>query len=314
MRALLLVFLSFFCANTLLAQQVWIDQGATWHYNFYLGVQGFVKHAYTSNTTIEGQDCQVIQSSRYRFFQYNGSYNLLSIENEGPNYTYASNDTVYWWVDDQFYVLYDFSAQPGDQWVIGPAVGPGCHEGKVQVDSIGTATINGQNLRWVALHALDSSSYYYKGIAFERFGMVCNSSPHSLFPVTTACVDSIIIDHYIHTYACYEDDNFDVYNTSGQACDYWLSVSTPELNYSNTALQVYSDPVNRNLLMRSENMSGIVLVRIYDMAGREILKTEAVVQPNEWSTLPGSGLSSGLYLLQAEQKGSQVLSQKIRIF
>ncbi|HQO49688.1 MAG TPA: hypothetical protein PK939_04625, partial [Bacteroidales bacterium] len=64
-----LVFMLFI--NSASFSQVWIDYGAAWHYDFWnIGVGGFFKYEYASDTVIDGHNCQKITSESY-VFTYN---------------------------------------------------------------------------------------------------------------------------------------------------------------------------------------------------------------------------------------------------
>ena len=79
-------------------------------------------------------------------------------------------------VNNEFKVLYDFTVQPGDtvftyENMFGGNYGGDCDTiGRSVVIETGLETINGIDLRWYSIVALDNSPVYFTGTIFERMG------------------------------------------------------------------------------------------------------------------------------------------------
>ena len=162
-----LLFLLIKSANS----QIWIDQGAVWHYNFSdIGSGGFEKIIYTGDSVISGKSCQKLLSEKFNFVSDQfGIIHFIGSQFIGENYTYQSGDTIFWQQGNQFYVLYNFGAQPGDRWDVGlTTANSNCSNSLVKVDSIGTSTISGTVLRWIFLSPDTNSIANFYGKAFEK--------------------------------------------------------------------------------------------------------------------------------------------------
>lgn len=287
--------------------QVWIDQGAVWHYNIDAGglFQGFSKYEYTSDSTIQGHDCQVIEKNQHQVQNFGGNYSHSDHQME-TNYTYTNSDTVFWLVEDEFKVLYNFGAQPGDTWITANAdISTNCSEAIVEVDSIGTILMNGQNLRWIAFHTQDNSSYIYNGKAVEKFGLFEMSyySAHALFPVKTDCTEGTVIDFFFNQFTCYEDVSFNLYNVTSQDCEYKASLSVEDLNTDNTGITFYINQTDKSLQLEAKELSNATSCYIVNSMGQIVVDKISLFSQSNSESLNVSKLNPGIYFLFINKDG-----------
>ena len=92
-----------------------------------------------------------------------------AMQDYGSYFTSVSGDTVFYLNNNQFYVLYNFDASIGDQWII--TENPNaefCNPvSSVQVTDTGSVFINGQIRRTITLETLTTGEVGIDGI--ERY-------------------------------------------------------------------------------------------------------------------------------------------------
>ena len=131
--------------------------GSEWYYEI-VGENGSVTYQhleYVADTTINHKDVQIIIRTNTLYDK--GEHSEMTRE-----YLYEEDDVVYWWNKDlqEFTVLYDLGAQPGDSWVI----------------KVGTETLT--------MHVDAVNQYYYEG---QLFRMLRVSDEDDLFSGTIVC-------------------------------------------------------------------------------------------------------------------------------
>jgi hypothetical protein len=282
--------------------QTWIEQGATWHYDWWnLGAFGFVKIEYTGDTTIAGQSCEILDATRYSFtVNQQGQTMPIGSSNFGTEYTYASGDTVFWWIDNQFQVLYNFGAQVGETWQVSSTGGVNCTDPTmVQVDSTGTTDINGQTYRWMRMSNPLFSCNGLSGRFIERFG----ASDSYLFPVPQQADSVFVIEYDLYAFRCFQDNSFSLYNVSNETCEFELELSTNESKLPE--LTLYPNPTLDFVSL--ENLPEQGELRVIDMHGRLLLREES----HEKMTLDLRHLPPGIYSIQIAQEQSVVATARL---
>ena len=274
-----------------LLSQVWIEEGAVWHYDYSsLSGGGFIKITYEKDTLVDGINCQKLEPVKYNFTvdQFQNIIFLVTTDLT-TQYTYSSGDTVFYYSENQFHILYDFGAQPGDTWNLGVDTNMMyCSESITHVDSVGTMMINGQSYRWISLSSLGSSSVSLNGKIIERFGAIDGY----LFPVEQNCDSSIIVDFDGITFTCFEDNSFQLYNATSYDCEHLLSISDIEKSLSNHKL--YPNPTDGILSISTGTV--IKKIEIFNIAGH-IVKKLKVNKSN--TSIDVSNLPEGHYILRA---------------
>jgi hypothetical protein len=175
------VFLILLFFVSIVKGQVWIDHSATWHYEWSgIATGGFVKIKYTKDTVIFNKFCQKLVPIWYTFYcDQNQIVRLFRIDTLNSEYTTVSGDTVFYLLNNHFYILYNFGAQPGDTWDLGVDTNASlCTHSIVIVDSIGTVEINNHNYRWIFVRPMINSSVSIGGKIVERFGAISGGLFH----------------------------------------------------------------------------------------------------------------------------------------
>jgi len=164
-KFLLAIWLTFSTLFNLAAQNTdFAPVGAKWYYdelNFALKIIPHIIES-VSKENYQGKWCSKLVSS---------SDDIVP----NPAYVYSQNDTVFIYspLSNQFEMLYDFTAEVGDQWVIGGILsydfqGNPIYADTVSVDSISRISMNGDSLKvW---HISHSIFYGWGNRIFERAG------------------------------------------------------------------------------------------------------------------------------------------------
>lgn len=298
MRTLTLFLLLLFSATV--QGQIWIDQGATWHYEWSGILPAFDKIEYVGDTVIQQKNCQVLEVTRYVFQPIQSGGQLLNTT-YFYNYTHLSNDTLYYLVNGQFEILYCFGAQVGDTWDIGVDTNVWlCGSSVVKVHDTGSTIINGEKYEWIAVHTLPNSSVGLSGKIYKRFGAISDY----LFPTPRNCDPNSMVSFYDFRFACFEDVSFPVYNVTNKACAYLLHTGIADLEKEKKIVTLFPNPVRDVLHIRASSGYKISQIEITDIQGNFL----TLVHHNE---IDLTGLSKGVYLVKLEFSSGEQWIEKI---
>ena len=289
--------------------QVWVDEGAIWHYDFWnIATEGFYEYTYTEDVLIDEQDCQKIEGRRYLYGMGgpDGDYVLLSESSMGEFYTYVSGDTIFYREGDEFRVLLNFSAEVGDAWLISTTNnwGFGCSDSSyVEVIEVGSITIGGTDYRTITLEPTSESAFGFRGVFCERFGNVSGGTDpyYDLFPHDYACeeiVETEIIEWDYAGFKCFQDNSFELYNPDGETCDWWRVNLTIDESPSQE-LSFYPNPANDEIIINNQNG---VDYGLYALDGTLIEKGLI-----EHSHISISHLTNGTYVLGINGKKTKLV-------
>ena len=224
--------------------QQWIDHNAQWHYGWWtIGGVGYTQINYTGDTLINGQACQKLVPTNHSFAMTQfGTIAYVGAEQWPTKLTYSNGDTVFWLVDNDFHVLYNFGGQQGDMWDLGLDTTNAsflCSYSIAHVDSSGVTDINSSAHRWVAIRADSLASYGFNGMAIEGIGQVGDY----LFPLPKNCNPNISFHPFNYHFNCFSSDSFALYNPSGEDCDHPMQVVSIE-ELQKASITIYPNPTN----------------------------------------------------------------------
>lgn len=323
-KAIIIFILSFLYLNV--KGQVWIDEGAVWHYELTtIGHSGIIKYEYTKDTLIDGQNCQVITGTQYSIgFTQQGISYLISESNISPQYTYASGDTVFYWNhnEEKFFVLYNFGAEVGDTWIIaneppsnGWSIDPETDNeySEIEVIATGTIEINSEEYRYIEVKPTYGSLLGFEGIYVERFGNAEEtiSEYHRLFPNTydyTHGASGLAIEWYRTRLNCYQDNSFPKYSPIDlEDCEYLLTTLGME-SLDLDELKYYPTP-STDIFTIENPYPETLFVDIYDAQGSLVDKTE--INSLDKAEIDLSNYKNGLYFAKTKTNTSQIKTIKI---
>ncbi|MFT6982070.1 MAG: hypothetical protein ACJAUD_000837 [Crocinitomicaceae bacterium] len=286
---LLLLLLSFNSSS-----QVWVEDNATWHYDFGGGWSGgFMKLYDNGDTLLAGENSTIIQHDMYQFgFDQFNTLFFIGMTPGGEYYTYSVGDSVFWWTNGGYQLLWDFDAQVNDSWIIdiSPAGQYLCDDtSRVRVVDNGIESIQGVNYRYIDLEPVTGALYQMHGRYYERFG-----GGDFLFPLPYDCDSTIIVDYYLYEgLKCFEDDSL-FYNPTSEDCQYYLTQVELGLDHESfLSLQINPNPATDEI-----QFSGIQAqsVEIVDGSGKIYLSEK--VEANQ--TVNVSSLPSGFYFINCQ--------------
>lgn len=297
MRILSLLFL-FIVSNGWVSAQntIWTQHNAVWHYDYWnVAESGFIKIVQDDPVLIGGHWCDHLIATKYSFFQ-TGPDGEMAYTTEGyiGGDVYASNDTVFYWDTDHFSVLYDFSAQAGDTWIVQNGASSWsefseCNDTSYAVvESTGTVALGTEQAIHLMVRDSVGGAFGIQGPINSHFGAM---GGNYLFPFYRYCGSAILEMDQI-TFKCFQDDSL-YFNPSGSDCEYMLT----HLGTNEAALQnitVYPNPAT-NVLFVTDLEPGTALF-VTDASGNSVYQTtvsgeEALILLGNWS--------SGVYLLNA---------------
>jgi len=241
--------------------QEWAPTGATWYYTYNPEMSyGYVKIQNVGDTIIHEKQCRSLKQIAYGWSSP-GYYDTLDL---GTIYTYEEENIVYYLVGDQFYILYNFKAKPGDTWILRHPGHPFISDatGEVIVDSIGFKIISNDTLTSFYVSSKEGSCVgFYPTEIIEKIGCI-NSY---MFP---EFIDCIIDATFGGPLRCYYD-NVLTYNTNiVNSCDYILSkgkITTSQF------IEIYPNPFVVNFNIRN-NSSFSCYISIYNPSGVLLLQ------------------------------------------
>ncbi len=284
----------------------WIKGNAVWHYKYFnpsMPGSGYIKVWDDGDTTIQNKVCTKLKSVKHAFEPTNAQGDLAEfVSDYVPGIIYYSNDTVYRWINNEFKMMYHFSAQVGDTWNlnIGTNAPFGCGDtSTLIVNSVGTVNLGGDVYNELNVGYTDSSYEYISGKINARFG----PSQQYLLPWTRACVNEGAFDVDQITFICFEDDSL-YYNPTNEACEYYLGLDEA---VKSTVL-VFPNPSQGKI----ELLSDIPLkyIKVLNVIGTTLkeIRTDLTLKEIDLSELP-----SGTYYLDIENTNGERILKSVQL-
>jgi hypothetical protein len=269
-----LIFFLFFFNSFLHHSQIWVKPNATWHYDFStISSGGFMKIQHIADTIIESKNAMVLETTMNEFIAgQNGIIYFNFSDTLQRNYTYVNGDTIFYWRNNKFEVLYNFSEVVGGGWMLGTETQEMymCNDtSTVDVINEEIVNISGINYKSLTLQSNNSSPYRFEGKFNERFGPYERDYVHSpwrfLFPNFASCNPGIAVEYYSFSFKCFQDDEL-FYNPSGEDCEYLLN-HAGLTGIKNNTLSIAPNPVpsNENVTINAQGNYTII-----DIQGKAI--------------------------------------------
>ncbi len=212
---LLTLFLAFICAGGLRAQSEFAPLGATWYYGnseSMVGDLGFTKTTVTDTTIIGGKKVKVLVS------EYHGSNG--GINPRDTVYAYQTGDSVLFFRDGDFHLVYNFGLNEGDTMEIYNPDNKHCGGdmlyGHVVVESIKTININGIQLKEFCFVSADSHSDYSRFSDYYHYIEKIGTTSQ-LFGED--CIADNFGSGIFGSLRCYEDSEICHYQYGNVVCD-----------------------------------------------------------------------------------------------
>lgn len=169
MKQILILLITMFSLQGF--SQEWADIGALWHYT-----KSTIDPDLTSYTTFESVSDTIINGMPCKhLIQVDRAYDTTAVYS---HYMYSSNDSVFFFRDDDFHLLLNFNAVEGDTIVLGWYATANGDPLLMIVDSTSTIDINGESRKIQYVDCGDGLVVEYADEVIEGIG-----STYYMFPV-----------------------------------------------------------------------------------------------------------------------------------
>lgn len=303
----ILVFITFYITSS--SQSNWCQPGAYWEYSISGQLHATALLKYSGDTIIENKNCQILQN-KWRLI-FTGPFG----QNPGPEYIksnsyfHYSGDTLFYYFNGTFNMLFDLGASVGDSWeVINYSQFDSiyvCDSEVITVDSIGIEIFNGQPYRWIKIHS-DTSDF--GGKVFEHVGFI----DRNFFPDHGACNSQEEPYYYL---GCFSDSLFGKLSPSN--FNSYIYSSIPSFNCGFYTLNVpenidinppllFPNPATNKLTYEFNNLVATNYM-IFSIDGREI---QSGMISNAKGEIP-LNLPTGVYFIQWNSAIQQTITKLI---
>ena len=283
---------------------IFAPEGATWNYSTWVPPYppSLLVFISDGDTILNGHHCRIL-----RFYQQEGN-ELQQVESLNK-YVYTDGNKVYYWVIDDFYLLYDFGAQPGDtiysrveEFPISLSCFSDFDQGpfdfRYKIDSLGTIEIDGEILRtqFVSpIYTSSQSSWEIVNPIIEKIGQ--NAISCFWWGRGQTCLLGGIPGEL----RCYEDANIYFKNNThfDYDCDYLAGTSS----IADTDFPLFPNPT-KDILILPESAS---IINAYNLRGSKV-KTLINMDCMNVSDLPPD-----IYIIQYQINGMWHIEKFVKI-
>jgi hypothetical protein len=291
---------------------IWIQNNAVWHYDFdnFAGTSGFLKTSYIGDTMLNGQLSQILATTRYSFLiDQNNITHLIDISQLDTNYTWNNQNQVFYWRENQFELLYDFTKITGESYTIDSDEDQTFFCNPISTANVlgtGTVTYGNQNYPTMDLGYSPGDYTRLQGPVNARFGNQSSFNTLSwLFPFEAICEPGIIMEYPFYKFRCFQDDSLTV-NPTNEECEYQLThVGVGELNENGFLL--YPNPAANFVTLVSPFEQNDV--HIFNVAGQLVFRTQTINKLQELNL----NLSKGSYIMKVSSGNELRYSEKLVI-
>ncbi|MBN1116653.1 MAG: T9SS type A sorting domain-containing protein, partial [Bacteroidales bacterium] len=277
----------------IIGQNIWGDDGNVWYYTqrtLNPNVISYCTIENISDTVIDGIYCNKYRETE--FFQDITYYDY--------HYIHSSGDSILFYADGKFNILYDFGAEKGDTIILDYYKTFNNESLKVIVDSVGELIVNEKARKIQYVTSGDGMTIEFGGYIIEGIGNTMYMFP--TFDQTNKGPLRCFIEgteKYINPY--YNESGW-----NGQDCDQILIFSDIE-NLNFNKIKIFPNPVNEVLYFESCYLP--ISYSIYSIDGN-ILKNGILI---EGQSINISELNQGIYFLKLLYNESYLLKKFIKL-
>ena len=256
--------------------------GSIWHYT-----QGTVNPDLTSfktlesvsDTVINGKDCRkLIEVERY-----------LDTIGTSFQYMYSENDSVFFYAEDNFHLLYDFGAMTGDTIILNYFPTWNGTPLKMIIDSTSTIMVNDRERKIQYITCGDSFVIEFGNHVIEGIG---NTS--FMFPTLDGSLNGPL--------RCYQDNSTGLFLNPLHPTYGWNHEDCEEIvtgideTIYNDGISIFPNPTSSSISIK--NIRKTTAYKIFNLSGKIILSGEAM----ELNEINISGLSKGIYFIELQSE------------
>ena len=266
--------------------------GSIWHYTqstINPDVTSFKTIESISDTTINGIQCKImVEVERY-----------LDTLNVSYYYMYSENDSVFFFADNDFHLLYDFGANSGDTIILNYfETGYGTPLQMI-IDSTGTIMVSGQERKIQYITCGDGFVIEFGHHVIDGIG-----NTYFMFPTYDGTMNGPL--------RCFQDDSTDIflnpfhwgYGWNHQDCEEIITGIEETENIE--ILSVFPNPTKSSISIK--NIDRETAYKIFNINGKEI-KQGVISESNEISIRE---LSKGIYFIKLENENILTVKKIIK--
>jgi hypothetical protein len=285
----------------------WSPPGATWVYRISAQFnEVYAKMVYVKDTIFLSKNVKKMSISKFQIFGPNRvRVNEAFMFN---TYMYVSQDSVFWYNNNEFQLVYIFSAQVGQSWVIKKQSGQNCtntvpDSESVSVNSVAELTTVGRRF---SISRLGNSNLYWR----LGEGIIKNiGSLGALFPVPgRECIPRPNNSPVTEVLECYQDSLRGVVKFySVRDCPSLLTRTRDLPRKFASSVVIFPNPAFDQITIKNDANIDIRAIRILDLLGREYLHIKSYTgQSIDVSDMPGA-----VYLIQFISSDNAIYSTKM---
>src|SRR5690606_1116308 len=273
----------------------WAPLGATWHYEVrypFSPVVNCLAMEVIKDTIIDGITARFIEGKLYQFEK--DTIPATDVYDQGNIILHQKGDSIYYYRENKFELLYDFSLEVGDTMdIVTPAPYDLNYVSdtmiQMVVDSVGEVVVGNDTLRKQVFRMIRKfdSNYGFGGTHIEKIGNL-----YFLLPV-----DGLLCDVFCPLpLRCYQDSSL-FYKQWEVDCDATYLMTSTQNNISLPEIHLYPNPVFSGSSQFYIEGPDRFTWRLRDIHGRTLYYSTRESSGKETAALP-SGLSPGLYLVE----------------
>jgi len=259
--------------------------------------QGYIRTTSFGDTILNTTNCKMLESVKI-----NSSGQVSSID---TIFMYSDSGKVYHYRSGSFYLLYDFTLNPGDSWqTIAPYPSPFTISGnppdtivQIVVDSVSTITISGISKKVMYVHS-NFNDWLFLNPIIEDIG-----SAGGLFPFIYDWMD-----FEIPLLRCYSDSILIYDAEPNYPCDTLVNKVNEATDFS-TPIFITPNPADQNINLHIPDDGKIERFVIYNEFGKMVYQHNLENSTKEIFT---GSFPDGIYFARAFKK-NEVTSIKIVI-
>ncbi len=285
----------------------WAPIGATWHYEVryaFSPVVNCLALEVVKDTIINDITARFIEGKLYQFEE--DTIPATDVYDQGNIILHQKGDSIYYYRENKFELLYDFSLEVGDTMnIVTPApYNPNYVADtmiQIVIDSVEKVVVGNDTLRKQVFHMTSKFDSYYgfSGTFIEKIGDL-----YFLLPV-----DDLLCDNFCPLpLRCYQDNSL-FYKQWEVECDATYLMTSTQNNLPLSEIRLYPNPVFSGSGQLSIEGPDRFTWRLRDIHGGTLYHSTRESSGKETAALP-SGLSPGMYLVEI-QTGDQTYVRKL---
>lgn len=266
--------------------------GAIWHYTQWTtnpNVTSYKTIESISDTSINGIQCRkMIEVERY-----------LDTTNVIYHYMYSENDSVFFFAQNDFHLLYDFGANAGDTIVLeyfNTGFGTPL---QMIIDSTGTILVSGQERKIQHITCGDGFVIEFGNHVIDGIG-----NSYFMFPTNDLTMNGPL--------RCYQEDGTNLfinpfhggYGWNHQDCE----EITTDIEETTNKERIFIFPNPTNSIISIQNIDRTIEYKICNMSG-EIVVKGITSESNEISL---AGLANGIYFIELKNDNVLIVKKIIK--